>query len=983
MIEVSLFYTLTQEEAVLLYVSRYSNENQVKNTDTLFFEETALAKVRTFLLILVIAAFALTALGCSSTTFSTAPSLSNVKKLEARRDVEQLIYIVDSGNKRERVRAIDALGNIRDPRAISTLADVLNSTSWVEREAAVKALGKMKDYMAIKPLISALDDEDKFVRESALKGLRKTVASMAKNKDLRFYKPLLTALESNQLEIRDGSFDALQLGVNALKRFQNTNLYKPLIAALENENRYVRESAATLLGDIKDPTTVEPLITAQQDKDKLVRDAAAVSLQRIKDGRAVSPLISALGSDSADVRDEATKALSRFSDLESIEEISAALSDSNPYVREGAAKALGAIGSAHAVSGLIPLLQDADSNVRFAASDSLGKLFWFPETDEDKANFCVAHHEWDKCVALGEPALKPLLIALEDKDTEIRAKASNALMLMEWQPADEKEAGKLCAAQHDWKKCIELGEPAIEPVAYELSHSKSHIKVAAANTLGKIAKPDVIPALANALQDEDQEVRVEAVKALGKIKTPQSLNALIAALDNSNRLVRVEAANVLESEVEAFRNLEDEHTLDALINALNDNNRNVRKIAARMLGKFKDSRATIPLIKALEDREFEVREEASLALKNIKDPQAIEPLVQALKSNNPEVRAHVVTTLGEFKDHRAIEPLMKTIKDNDPEVRIAAIQVLGTIRDARAVTPIISSLNDFDEKVRLQAVNVLGAMNNPQAVQPLLETLNDEVYNVRVAAGESLMQMKWKPKNPEEEGIYCLIRRDWAQCIELGKPAVQPMIGELNKNDSLIKIPVARTLGEIQDARAIEPLIAYMDSAKTIKDRAEREEIFEVTSVSLVDIGKDSIPSLVNKLTDWYSGSYAAAALKQLKWKPRSDEELVHYFVARRLKGKMIENWELTKKILLKDLESKDPIKTENALYALIGSGQKEIIIDLLSTLDNKGDVPLAEAYLNSGHEKLAQAAVNWALINGHKVHEYKKGTQPVEWGKL
>jgi HEAT repeat protein len=520
-------------------------------------------------------------------------------------------------------------------------------------------------------------------------------------------------------------------------------------------------------------------------------------------------------------------------------------------------------------------------------------------------------------------------------------------------------------------------------VAYELAHSKPHIKIAAAQTLGKIGSEEGIPALKEALQDDDQEVRIAAVRALGEIKETKSMNALITALDNANRYVRDEAANVLEQKADEFRNLQDPKAVDALIIALNDNNRNVRTLSAKLLGAFKDPRATVPLIKALEDEEYDVREQASRSLQKIKDPMAINPLVSALKSENPDVRAHVVQTLGGFRDHRALEPLMETIEDPDPGVRVAAIQVLGTIGESRAITSIIEALDDYDDKVRLQAVNTLAHMKTRQAIQPFVEKISDSSENVRIAAGQALLDMSWKPANKKEEGIRCLIQRNWARCIELGEPAVEPLVDELQQEDSSIKIPVARTLGELKHVDAVEPLLEYLDSAKTMRDREEQAEVYETVTTSLTDIGPQSIPLLLPKLTDWHSGRYVADVLKEFKFVPRSDEELIHYLVARRAKEQLTGNWGLTRKILLNDIKSKQPQKVENALYAFIGIGESEVINDLVSTLNRNGDIPLAEAYLNSGNETLVQSAVSWAQINGFKVHEFKKGAKPVEWGQL
>ena len=140
---------------------------------------------------------------------------------------------------------------------------------------------------------------------------------------------------------------------------------------------------------------------------------------------------------------------------------------------------------------------------------------------------------------------------------------------------------------------------------------------------------------------------------------------------------------------------------------------------------------------------------------------------------------------------------------------------------------------------------------------------------------------------------------------------------------------------------------------------------------------------MIPKLTNWQIAPYAAQVLNALKWQPRTDDELVRFQVALKQTDFIAINWGLVRSVLTRDLYSKDPDVVENALFALIGIGRKEVIDDLITTLNDKGNLPLAEAYLNSGHNRLMDAAEIWAMNNGHKVHEFKKGSQPVQWGRL
>jgi hypothetical protein len=113
-----------------------------------------------------------------------------------------------------------------------------------------------------------------------------------------------------------------------------------LITDLRNASDEDRESAATTLGNIKDPRAVEPLIAALKDSDAKVRSNAAFALGNFKDPHAVEPLI-------------------------------AAIKDTDSWVRRGAAWALGEIKDPLAFGPLTVALKDMDHEVRATARAAL------------------------------------------------------------------------------------------------------------------------------------------------------------------------------------------------------------------------------------------------------------------------------------------------------------------------------------------------------------------------------------------------------------------------------------------------------------------------------------------------------------------------------------------------------------------------------------------------------------------------------------
>lgn len=95
----------------------------------------------------------------------------DIPKLQRTRNVKGLIRALRHRDTAIREDAADALGDLKDGRAVMPLIAALNDAGDFVREAAVEALGEMIDYRAVEPLISALKDRKKNVRRAAVEVL--------------------------------------------------------------------------------------------------------------------------------------------------------------------------------------------------------------------------------------------------------------------------------------------------------------------------------------------------------------------------------------------------------------------------------------------------------------------------------------------------------------------------------------------------------------------------------------------------------------------------------------------------------------------------------------------------------------------------------------------------------------------------------------------------------------------------------------------
>lgn len=362
--------------------------------------------------------------------------------------------------------------------------------------------------------------------------------------------------------------------------------------------------------------------------------------------------------------------------------------------------------------------------------------------------------------------------------------------------------------------------------------------------------------------------------------------------------------------------------------------------------------AVVPLISALKNPDPNVRSLAARGLGRIHDPRAVEPLIMALKDPESKVRrqASKAFAFWIFRDARPLKPLIATLKDPDPDVREYAAMALGRIGDARAMAPLIAAFSDPEPEVGRLAAGALVKINDVQAVAPLTLALKDQKAQVRRNAAYAFAL--WKIG---------------------GARAVESLIAALQDPDPDVRGSVAQALGEIGSARAVEPLIA------ALKD----PEVRAAAAEALSDIGDSSaVPGLVENLIYWPSRKEVGAALTRFSWKPRTEEEKVHFWVATSNVSSLISQWSLTKKVLLQDIQSGNKDRIEYTLFAFISIGKEDIIPELVQIMIDRGDKTLAEAYLNCGHRLLSTVANGWAERHGYRIVK-GDGSAPVVWGRM
>ena len=203
------------------------------------------------------------------------------------------------------------------------------------------------------------------------------------------------------------------------QRMSDSSKIEKLIEDLNNRNEMVRKAAVIELSGIGDYRAVEALIQALKHYYSTVRETAAEKLGEIGDSRAVEPLISVLRDAVDNVRRKAAKALGKMGDERAVEPLIEAMRERAPqhfWSNVEATRALGQIGGTRAVEALIKTMKN--DKRYYIQSDEAQLLYG------DRDSIWMATEAVQALEKIGEPSIKPLIQALQEKKARSHAAAA-------------------------------------------------------------------------------------------------------------------------------------------------------------------------------------------------------------------------------------------------------------------------------------------------------------------------------------------------------------------------------------------------------------------------------------------------------------------------------------------------------------------------------------------------------------------------------
>lgn len=211
-----------------------------------------------------------------------------LQRIGDSRAADSLIRLLDDASELVRADAMNALGELADPRAVEPLIarlenvkalntlvrigepavvpliDALSTQTAASQRNVIRALGILGDSRAVDELIGLID-EGRFVSD--------VIRALASIGDRRATVPLLEVLKSGT-----HTFEVL----GALGSLGDRRAVEPVIELLADPAPSIRERAVEALAELGDPAALEAVSALLEDENSSVRRAAEVGVRKLR-----------------------------------------------------------------------------------------------------------------------------------------------------------------------------------------------------------------------------------------------------------------------------------------------------------------------------------------------------------------------------------------------------------------------------------------------------------------------------------------------------------------------------------------------------------------------------------------------------------------------------------------------------------------------------------------------------------------------------
>ncbi|MDH3378421.1 MAG: HEAT repeat domain-containing protein [Gammaproteobacteria bacterium] len=317
--------------------------------------------------------------------------------------------------------------------------------------------------------------------------------------------------------------------------------------------------------------------------------------------------------------------------------------------------------------------------------------------------------------------------------------------------------------------------------------------------------------------------------------------------------------------VKKFASENDSSNLIRVLSYHNDEDYYVALIcAADALGRIKEKNALSSLDPLMDYDNSNVRRAAVRALGGIGSATSVSSLIQAMKNDSSaSVRHEAVTSLARVKDARAASALLdewQSLSENvsDDELDRSLVESFSRILlNLKAEKEVTVALKPGYGTIRHLVVQEICDSKKVWAIRLLIKTMMESAPERSTDLGPFFAALqdgipRWKPSGGVEKTFFYAAKRRFNECVEIGEPAVLPLILILRGDYSDewawdYRARAALALGAIGDERAIEYIVEELQETWS-----SSPSFASLYIRALKRFGKSAVSQLVSSVQAWF-----------------------------------------------------------------------------------------------------------------------------------
>jgi HEAT repeat protein len=241
----------------------------------------------------------------------------------------------------------------------------------------------------------------------------------------------------------------------------------------------------------------------------------------------------------------------------------------------------------------------------------------------------------------------------------------------------------------------------IEKRIFEAQHLKGWRRMRALVALGRTRAPEGVPALAEALRDQNLEIRLAALRGLGRTACPQAAEEILNWVGETGLTVPP-----LPLQSALIQCCEERPQL--LLPVVKQAEGPLREVLGRVLGEVATPALGLELLQFVGDEREELRAAAARALSHTDAGVAFDALSELAQDTTWFVRLRAIIGMGQLADPRAIPTLLKGLTDSNRLVRLRAAEAL--IQYRAVMVPVFQQVIQLRDRYGLHAY--LAALEN-------------------------------------------------------------------------------------------------------------------------------------------------------------------------------------------------------------------------------------------------------------------------------